>query len=420
MSIRKVSVQNFRSFDSLEVELGDFNVLIGSNASGKSNFVQIFKFLRDMVTYDLENAISMQGGVEYFRNLRLGNDADSEIEVVMDQKLNRALPTDEGYVSMEVYETSHKLVLQFMKRARKLKSLKEFVTLKCEFRKLERKGKGNNTKFETKELYGEGQVTITNNDGKISIDLDLPQEVKIDKEDIFPSFFLTDKLPRATVLPAIFFLFLPPLHEMFSDIAVYDFDPKLPKRATPITGKADLEEDGSNLALVLKDIIEDKTKKRKFANLIAELLPFVQDLGTERFADKSLLFKLKEAYNPDEYIPASLISDGTINVAALVVALYFEDKALTIIEEPEKGIHPYIISRLVNVMQDASTENQVLITTHNPEVVKYAGIENLLLVTRGLDGYSRIQRPSHQDELRQFLGDELGIEELYVQNLLTV
>lgn len=37
MQIKKIKVSNFKSFDEVEIELGRFNVLIGANASGKSN-----------------------------------------------------------------------------------------------------------------------------------------------------------------------------------------------------------------------------------------------------------------------------------------------------------------------------------------------------------------------------------------------
>ena len=42
--INKVKVENFKSFKNLELDLGKFNVIIGQNASGKSNFKQIFTF----------------------------------------------------------------------------------------------------------------------------------------------------------------------------------------------------------------------------------------------------------------------------------------------------------------------------------------------------------------------------------------
>ena len=69
MAIRRLKVSNFRSFNELDVELGDFNVLIGANASGKSNFVAIFRFLRDIATYGLNDAISLQGGAQYLLNV---------------------------------------------------------------------------------------------------------------------------------------------------------------------------------------------------------------------------------------------------------------------------------------------------------------------------------------------------------------
>ena len=78
------------------------------------------------------------------------------------------------------------------------------------------------------------------------------------------------------------------------NVAIYDFDPKLSKKATSITGKAELEEDGSNLAIVLKRIMEDESAKRKLVNFLQDLLPFVSGLEVEKFANKSLLFSLSE------------------------------------------------------------------------------------------------------------------------------
>ena len=73
MTETKIRIANFKSFADETVELNDFNLLVGANASGKSNFVQAFKFLRDTATLGLEEAISLQGGVEYLRNVKTGN-----------------------------------------------------------------------------------------------------------------------------------------------------------------------------------------------------------------------------------------------------------------------------------------------------------------------------------------------------------
>ncbi|HHI30177.1 MAG TPA: DUF2813 domain-containing protein, partial [Candidatus Methanoperedenaceae archaeon] len=60
MHIKKIKVSNFKSFEEEEIELGKFNVLIGANASGKSNVINILQFLKDVVESGLDNAISMQ------------------------------------------------------------------------------------------------------------------------------------------------------------------------------------------------------------------------------------------------------------------------------------------------------------------------------------------------------------------------
>ena len=44
MAIKRIKVSNFKSFDAVDLELSKFNMVIGANASGKSNFIQAFKF----------------------------------------------------------------------------------------------------------------------------------------------------------------------------------------------------------------------------------------------------------------------------------------------------------------------------------------------------------------------------------------
>jgi predicted ATPase len=168
----------------------------------------------------------------------------------------------------------------------------------------------------------------------------------------------------------------------------------------------------------LKKILADKKNREQFLYLMRNLLPFINKMDVEKFADKSLLVKLQEAYYK-EYLPATLISDGTINLTALILALYFEEKPLIIIEEPERNIHPHLISKVVEMMKEASENKQIIVTTHNPEVVRYAGLENLLLIYRDKEGFSHISRPADKIEVKTFLEQEIGIEELYVENLLT-
>jgi len=75
---------------------------------------------------------------------------------------------------------------------------------------------------------------------------------------------------------------------------------------------------------------------------------------------------------------------------------------------------------MVNMMKDASRQKQIIVTTHNPEIVKYADLENILLVSRDREGFSTISRPAHKEKVKIFLKNEIGVEELYVRSLLEV
>jgi len=414
MAIKRITISNFKSFDKLNIELGKFNILIGANASGKSNFLQIFAFLRDITNHGLDNAISMQGGIAYLRNINIGSSENFSFEVVSDQEYPAILAKwkDKEFIGIKVSETNYKFTINFKKKGfgfdiveDRLIQKGEFFIIKLPF-----------LRDEKKETLGTGEIIFSKINGKVDVKLNPPTGVEIKKEDMFPLFLGERKVKPKTILLENKSV-MPPL---FGKISIYDFDPKLPKKATPITGKIELEEDGNNLAIVLKNIIENREKKRKFSNLLRDLLPFVDKLDVEKIADKSLLFKLREIYARKSFLPAPFISDGTINITAIIVALYFEQRPVTIIEEPERNIHPSLISRVVNMLHDASNKKQIIVTTHNPEIIKYANLEDILLIARDKKGFSTISRPAQREEVKVFLKNEIGIEDLYVQNLLEV
>jgi len=425
MAIKKIKVTNFKSFKELDLELGKFNVLIGANASGKSNFIQIFQFLRDIASSGLDNAISMQGGLEYLRNLNIGSSENSSVRFVSDRKtiflgfFSPQIQTIQG----EVYETIYDFSIKSTTGDSDFEIVKDEFTQKCSFVEEITKrtilGEGKVEEITERKKFGEGKFVLSLTNGEIKVELNKPEEVSMGKDDVYPSSLFQQWNLNKLLLNELSSIF-PSILIDISSIAIYDFDPKLPKKATPITGKINLETDGNNLAIVLKNIIKHEDKRRKFFNLLNDLLGFVDDLDVQKFADKSLLFTIKEKYFKNQDLPAFLLSDGTINLTAMIISLYFEGNPLTIIEEPERNIHPHIIAKLVNMMKDASEKKQIIVTTHNPEVVKYAGLENLLLVSRDKDGFSVISRPADKKEVKTFLKNEIGIEELYVQSLLEV
>ena len=419
MPIQRVHVENFKSFSELDADLSQFNIVIGSNAAGKSNFIAVFRFLRDIATLGIVNAIALQGGSEYIRNTKIGTDRDLAVKVTYLPDL--ALPfveigkEDSRLTGMKPCESSYEFALRFTGEGDEFVITRDNLVIGFDLESC-----GRNDRDVAGKITGDrSEIIVSNSGGEITYDVRIPQGCTLRQEEIVPVFFRSKKLPEKTLLlETIYGYPIPHLEKFFDRIAIYDLDPKLPKKGAAVTGRKDLEENGSNLAIVVRNLIEDPEKKRKFSNLLRDLLPFVEDISVQKFMDVSLILTLRERYAKGRDLPASSLSDGTITLLGLIIALYFEDKPFIIIEEPVRHIHPFLVARVMGMMKEASQNKQIMITTHSTEVVKHAFLNDILLISRDSEGFSVISRPSDKEEVRTFLENEIGIEELYVQNLL--
>ena len=405
-----LQVQNFKSFKKIDLKLNRFNVIIGANASGKSNFVQIFNFLKDIRKYGLDNAISLHGGIEYFANFQLGQEQNLVLELkitLQDDLMRRPFQRDKDFLVFYTGAT-WKFELRFGNSSG-FKIIQDVWEVDIVAHKPDKP-----------DAQIKGCIKIMAKDGKLYHEVCLSQDNPALRSNL-DKFWLGDKIPsKKTILeyPFILDYLFPQLGNFFDDIMIYDFDPKLAKRAAQLSGKFKLNHDASNLAIIIKDVISKSDGKRKFLNLLTDVLPYVKSISTENLADKSILFTLTENYFEKHSLPSLLISDGTINIISLIIALYFQDNSLTIIKEPERHIHPSLMPKIIEMMNEASSYRQILITTHNPEIVRYTDLENLFTVYRNSEGYSEIIRTSDQKEIKTFLENDMELEELYVQNIL--
>ena len=71
MRITHLVLKNWRNFFAADVEMQERNFLVGPNASGKSNFLDAFRFLRDLVSVGggFESAVQSRGGISRIRCL---------------------------------------------------------------------------------------------------------------------------------------------------------------------------------------------------------------------------------------------------------------------------------------------------------------------------------------------------------------
>jgi predicted ATPase len=384
IQIRTIKARNYKSFRDVEINLSDFNVIIGPNSAGKSNFLSILQFFRDIINSGVENAISLQGGLDYILN---PNDKVMEIEIVFNHKMAFNFNSTKKF-DMQAF--SYKIQLEFLKNSRKLKKYKYKESLEL-------------------DLKDNSKLSIYNNNGKIVMDNAL--------NHLFGGFIGvvahgTSDRSILSLIPII------PFFDRGNIPQIYDIDPKLSKRSIPISGLAELEPDGRNIALVLKDLTKNSDSLKKLISLVDVCIPFINKIDTESLADKSILLNIKENFNKELKLPATFISDGTIEIITLIDILFFERRNLVAIEEPEKNLHPALLQKIMELMKEASKNKQLIITTHSPEIINYVDIKNILIIKRDKGGFSVIKKAEDDTELKYFLKENIRISQLFSDGLL--
>ena len=60
--LNKISIENYKSIEKVEIDIKDINILIGSNGAGKSNFISFFKLLNSIVKQKLQSYVAEESG----------------------------------------------------------------------------------------------------------------------------------------------------------------------------------------------------------------------------------------------------------------------------------------------------------------------------------------------------------------------
>jgi predicted ATPase len=92
--------------------------------------------------------------------------------------------------------------------------------------------------------------------------------------------------------------------------------------------------------------------------------------------------------------PATRLSDGTLRwLMLLIVLLDPTPPPVICIEEPELGLHPDMIPTLADLLRDASTRTQLIVTTHSQSLVsEFSDDPESVCVCEKIDGATKIRR----------------------------
>lgn len=426
MLIEHIHVRNFKSIKEATLNLEPLTVIVGANAAGKSNIINVFRFISNIITVGIDNAIALQGGIPYLTNACLKKGTPIEISFTVNLSSEGWVRhSDIKHLGFEIERIHYHFIIQPNLRGNGYHIYRDTLQFDFKCMKVNASAKKEDRYtdmsesltflFDRKTPESSVKVSFSFSDNS-SFDNDTKEKIKQDT-----SAFFFCKLANENKKELMLYrmaLLLPPFFSEDSLIRIFDFDPRVLKASSSMVSIRRLNEDGSNLALVLRGILNTKEKRKKLTTLLNEFLPFVESITVENNLDKSVSYKLQEKYSNKSF-HANFLSDGTVSVLAIIIALYFEAESnVIILEEPERNIHPKLLPDFLASAEDVSTEKQVIITTHNPELLKHSSISNVRLVTRDKTGFSIVSSPKDSETVQRFIKNDLGLDDLFIQDLL--
>ena len=189
------------------------------------------------------------------------------------------------------------------------------------------------------------------------------------------------------------------------------------RRPTPPNAPITFQPDGSNLPTVLLDL--KKNHKQRFlwyVSHVSATLKDVEDIEIHRRPEDNFLYIVLR-YRYGLKAPSWVLSDGTLRFLALSAIPFLPPQnRIFLIEEPENGIHPRAVSSLLEVLKTAS-DNQILIATHSPLILRQMQPEDILVFRKTREGATDIVRGTDHPALREWR-EEVSLDKLVVSGVL--
>ena len=396
MLIKQLRLKNFLSFgpEGQNLELGPLNVFIGPNGSGKSNLIEVIHLLQ-AAPNDLAGPIRKRGRIEewIWKGGQRGSEAsiDAIIERVRSKRQSQLIPLRYhlGLGAIGVSQFNLSTVDERIEDSVPLPGRKKpclyFATGSTDSQSAKISGWDKKEKIHKMET---GRFDMQNS--------------------ILGQIRYPDRYPEIAYLG-----------DAFGSIRIYRDWPSVRSMPQRWMQKSELptnplEEDASNLGLVLnyiRSIPDAKEKLLKFLGMIHE---GVTDFDVH-FEDNKVQVVLKEG---DITVPITCLSAGTLRYLCLLAILcHPANSGLVCIEEPERGLHPDIISPLTDVLRDASERMQIIVTTHSDYLVdSLTDVPESVFVTEKHDGETTIKRLSRA-ELGGWL-EEYSLGDLWTTGVL--
>ncbi len=347
MKFEKLCLSNWKNFQDVEVELQNRMFLVGPNASGKSNFLDAFRFLRDLASTGggLAEAIGRRGGVTTIRSLAARRYSDVALEVEISE-------SDAVRWRYELAFHQNRQRLPLVKNERIFKNGRPIV-------------KRPNEEDEK----------------------DPARKTQTYLEQVIVNEKFRD------------------LVKFFSSIRYLHVIPQLIREPDRSTGLTNDPYGGDFLEQVAKTQARTrKARLRKIQQALRVAVPQLEQIeldrdnrGVPHLRGKYRHWRPHGAWQSEEQF-----SDGTLRLMGLLWST-MEKGGPLLLEEPELSLHPEIVRVVPQLLARASakTRRQILLSTHSSDLLRDdgIGIDEILLFLPKDEGTEVVQASSQSDVL---------------------
>ena len=381
MFIKSLQVRGMLSFEDAALDLRPLNVLIGPNASGKSNLIEIIALLQ-AAPRDLAGFIRESGGITDW--LWKGDNYPNRIGRV-------------------------EVILNVHTATRPLRYLLEIGEQSQRFDILEEK-------LENEHIYAAGYANpyryflIREGKGVVRTHLNETQTPLIDTDNAIPrGQSVLREIRNPTLHPEIY-----QVSRQFDDIRLYrewNMGRKSNiRKPQPTDAPNDfLLEDFSNVALVLNQLQKSGPFIREIEENLQNFYHLYEQVSVGIQANTAQLWIREKGL--ENVVPATRLSDGTLRFLALLMILCHPDPPpLICIEEPELGLHPDVIPQIAELLKSASERTQIIVTTHSKALIdEFSDVPGSVVVCERTDEFGTEFNRLSRNELEIWLEDyQLG------------
>jgi predicted ATPase len=375
-SLRRVRIRGYKSIAFCDVALEPLTILVGRNASGKSNFLDALAFLRDAMASGVAEAVkrrgnwsSIMGHTTHIPRISFEMETGFTCSSPSRHRLPNGVSTlapPEGspLASLAGKFFIAKYSLELATEAHATPSIvKEALEIFDETREM-------TARF---ELQG-GIAERERSTHLTSLPLPLPHSTELlELARLLREIGRADYPLLSVIRPQPFSDMADGLRSMGS----YSFYPDAMRRPQKPNPGEYLERNGSHLASVIERTQEiEKEAIERVGRYLSTITESVEFLGVAKYGDyETVRFHVTRSHrDPPLEFEAASMSDGTLRTLAALVAAFqivppHGYPSLVAIEEPETSLHPAAMRALVDALDEATGRTQILLTTQSAELL---------------------------------------------------